>query len=100
MQMYNLLEYSGNYAKKVASCRDETDDNITDCKSFKFKSSITDNSNNAGVPNVNIVAPLKYLSNFRRTLEILLINCEVSLDLHWSENCVICEAIVICYCNN
>ena len=98
--MYNLLEYSGNYVKKVASCRDETDDNITDCKSFKFKSSITDNSNNAGVANVNIVATLKYLSNFWRTLEIFLINCEVSLDLNWSGKCVICEANVICCCNN
>ena len=33
--------------------------------------------------------PLKYLSNFRRTLDIPLINCEVSLALIWSENCVI-----------
>ena len=32
---------------------------------------------------------LKYLSNFRRTLEIALINCEVSLNLTWSPNCVI-----------
>ena len=33
--------------------------------------------------------PLKYLSNFRRALDIPLINCEVSLTLTWSENCVI-----------
>ena len=32
---------------------------------------------------------LKYLSNFWRTLEMLLINCEVELILAWSENCVI-----------
>ena len=32
---------------------------------------------------------LKYLSNFWRTLDIPLINCEVSLILTWSENCVI-----------
>ena len=32
---------------------------------------------------------LKYLSNFWRTLDIPLINCEVSLTLTWSENCVI-----------
>ena len=36
--------------------------------------------------------PLKYLSNFRRTLDIPLINCEVSLTLTWSENCVTREA--------
>ena len=33
--------------------------------------------------------PLKYLSNFWRTLDIPLINCEVSLNLIWPENCVI-----------
>ena len=33
--------------------------------------------------------PLKYLSNFWRTLDIPLINCEVSLTLTWSQNCVI-----------
>ena len=34
--------------------------------------------------------PLKYLSNFFRTPDILpLINCEISFILIWSENCVI-----------
>ena len=33
--------------------------------------------------------PLKHLSHFWRTLNIPLINCEVSLTLTWSENCVI-----------
>ena len=33
--------------------------------------------------------PLKYLSNFWRTLDKPLINCEVSLTLTWSENCVL-----------
>ena len=32
--------------------------------------------------------PLKYLSNFWITLDIPSINCEVSLALTWSENCV------------
>ena len=37
--------------------------------------------------------PLKFLSNFWRTLDIPLINCEVSLTVTWSEYCVItCEA--------
>ena len=35
------------------------------------------------------VVPLKYQSNFWRSLDILSINCEVSLTLTWSENCVI-----------
>ena len=33
--------------------------------------------------------PLKYLSNFWRTLDIPLINCEGSLALTWSENCAL-----------
>ena len=36
-----------------------------------------------------IAVPLKYLSNFWRTLEMLLINCKINLILTWSETCVI-----------
>ena len=39
--------------------------------------------------NIEIMIPLEYLSNFWRTLENPLINCEVNLILTWSENCVI-----------
>ena len=35
------------------------------------------------------MVPLKYLSNFWRTLEMSLINCEVELILTWSAGCVI-----------
>ena len=35
------------------------------------------------------MVPLKYLSNFWRTLEMPLINCEIILILTWSENRVI-----------
>ena len=35
------------------------------------------------------MVPLKYLSNFWRTLEIPLINCQINLILTWSANCVI-----------
>ena len=35
------------------------------------------------------MVPLKYLTNFWRTLEMPLINCEVSLILAWSSTCVI-----------
>ena len=34
------------------------------------------------------MVPLKYLSNFWRTLEILLINCEVNFILTWPSNCL------------
>ena len=35
------------------------------------------------------MVPLNYLSNFWRSLEMLLINCEVNLILTWSSTCVI-----------
>ena len=35
------------------------------------------------------MVPLKYLSNFWRTLEMPLINCEIELILNWSANFVI-----------
>ena len=38
------------------------------------------------------MAPLKYLSNVWRTLEMPVINCEVNLILTWSSTCVIVSA--------
>ena len=37
--------------------------------------------------------PLKYLSNFWRSLEIPLINCTTELSLNWIENCMLTTAI-------
>ena len=99
--MHNLIEYRDNYSKTSGSvwqyCKDipAVDDdggifyfnvaNVTD--SFNFKS---DQTNNDGeINNVEIMVPLKYLSNLWRNLEMYLINCEVNLILTWSENCVI-----------
>ena len=39
--------------------------------------------------NVKIMAPVKYLSNLWRTLEMSIANCEINLDTKWSKNCVI-----------
>ena len=95
MPMYNLIEYSDNYAKTSGSLwqyfRDEPDDNnIEDFESFKSKINITGKTpNNNNVKDVEIIVPLKYLSNFWRTLEMPLINCEVNLILTWSSTCVI-----------
>ena len=41
------------------------------------------------VKKVEIVVPLKHLSNFWKSLDMPLINCEVSLNLTWSERYVI-----------
>ena len=49
------------------------------------------NTNNRGIINAEIAVPLKYLSNFWRTLEIPLIDCEINLILTWSSTCVIAE---------
>ena len=41
------------------------------------------------------MVPLKYLSNFWRTLEMPLINCEVNLILTWSSTCVLVATAVL-----
>ena len=109
MPMYNLIEYSDNYAKTTGSlwqyCKDIparnnannaiiifSEDNITD--SFKFKAKITGQTGDDGTKDVEIMVPLKYLSNFWRTLEMPLINCEVNLILTWSSNCVLIATAV------
>ena len=38
---------------------------------------------------VKITVPLKYLTNFWRSLEMPLINCGVELSTRWIENCVL-----------
>ena len=89
MSMYNLIEYSDNYAKKTGSLwqyfRDEPNDNLADSESFKSKINITGKTpDDDNEKDVEIIVPLKYLSNFWRTLEIPLTNCEVNLILTWS----------------
>ena len=38
---------------------------------------------------------LKYVSNFWRTLEMSLIYCQITVDLNWSENCVIVATNIV-----
>ena len=97
MPMYNLIEYSDNYAKTTGSLwqylRVEPDDNLADSESFKSKIKITGKTtNNGNEKDVEIMVPLKYLSNFWRTLEMSLINCEVNLNLTWSPTCFITDS--------
>ena len=112
MPMYNLLEYSKNYEKTSGSLfnyyRDEVDDpnvhigdgderidiSMRDSKSFDYKSSLNNklpaSINNIHTRNdVELAIPLKYLGNFWRILNILLINCEVSLNLSWTDKCIL-----------
>ena len=101
MPMYNVIEYSDNYSKTSGSlwqyCKNipavkNNGDivnfngaNATDL--FNFKAKITGQTDDDGeTDNVEIMVPLKYLGNFRRTLEMPLINCEVNLAMTWSAN--------------
>ena len=94
MPMYKLIEYSDNYAKTSGSLwqyyRDEPNDNLADSEAFKIKIRITGKTpDDNNEKDVEIMVPIKYLSNFWRTLEMPLINCEVNLILTWSSACVI-----------
>ena len=60
--------------------------------SFGYKANFIEDGvthNNLTKNDVKIVALLKCLSNFWRSLNIPLINCEVELILTWFKNCVL-----------
>ena len=93
MPMYNLIEYSDNYAKASGSLRkyyrDEPNDNLANSELCKSKIKIIGKTpNNGNEKDVEIMVPLNYLNNFWRILEMPLTNCEVSLILTWSSTCV------------
>ena len=97
MLMYNLIEYSDHYAQTTGSLwqyfRDEPNYDIEDSESFKSKIKITGKTpDDDNEKDIEIMVPLKYLSNFWRTLEMPLINCEVNLILTWSSACVITDS--------
>ena len=103
MPMYNLIEYSDNYQDSSATLyqykRDEPpeDDAVADLtvnnsSSFKYKVSLLGNPVLDGKitkRSVKVVVPLKYLSNFFRSLEMPLINCKIKLNLTWKKECVL-----------
>ena len=99
MPIYNFLEYNTNYRKTTGSLqnyyRDEPSDPLSsDSESFKYKTSITgstydgdEDANKFGKSESEIVVPLKHFSDFWRTLNIPLINCEMELILTQSKLC-------------
>ena len=107
MSMYNLLEYSKNFRKTTDSLwtyykdkpNSSTDnDNIThsilNAESFDYEANFMENGvtqNNLTKNDVKVVVRLKHLSNFWRSLNIPLINCEVELILTWFKNCVLID---------
>ena len=116
MPIYNLLEYSQNYSM-TSRCLwnyyrdeiDDVDDNASDGKSFEYTTTIVGKTpqrparpGNEGyadqppllpVPTLNIefTIPLTYLSDFWRSLDLPLINCEIELNLSWTKDCVLIQ---------
>ena len=108
--IYNLLEYSDNYLTPGSlwnHYRDEVNDDANEnndavnyrinikkekSKYFEYKTKITGN-----IQAVNnrldgeVLVPLKYLSNFWRSLDLPLVKWEIELDLTLLRNCIISE---------
>ena len=89
--MYNLIEYSDNYSDAsgglwnfkrgeiINNSHVTKDDNAP---SFKYKAKLIGNTGDNGIKNgVKRAVPLKYLSNFWRSLEMPLINCKVEISI-------------------
>ena len=103
MPMYTFIEYSDNYQDSSETlCQykrheppeaNAINDLTTDTSSsFKYKVSLLGNSvvaNNIARRSVKVLVPLKYLSNFFRSLEMPLINCKIKLNLTWKKECVL-----------
>ena len=103
MPMYNLMEYSDNYQDSSATLyqykRDEppeanaiADIAANNSSSSTYKVSLLgdpDVDGDIAKTSVKVVVPLKYLSNFFRSLEMSLINCKIKLNLTWKKECVL-----------
>ena len=107
----SLWNYFRDELTDDANNNNDPNKNVINSKSFKYKTSITGSTynvprritgfddnlinnpnydrNKRGTKEVEIVVPLKHLGNFWNSLNIPLVNCEVSLTLSWSANCVI-----------
>ena len=104
--MYNLIEYSSNYSeitgslwfysKYQATNFDADIEDNDDFKSFKYKTKLVGKTEvdyaNGTSKNAAIAVPLKYLSNFWRSLEMSFINSRVELKLKWTKYCVLSVA--------
>ena len=108
MPMYKLIEYCDNIEycdswdtsrSLWQSKRDEQNMNninpanvtIAGSTSSKYKSRFFKtqaNADNEAFKNAKTVLPLKYLSNFWKSLEMPLIDCKVQLELNWTKNCI------------
>ena len=98
-----MIEYSDNYSdtlghllqyKRDVVPANNADLSVDNSQSFKYKAGLVGktvdvvNNSNSSVRNTKIVVPLKYLSNFWKSLEMPLINCKIYLELNWIEDCI------------
>ena len=84
-----LYQYNQDEPPEANATDDLTVDNSN---SFKYKVSLLGNPvvpDNIAKRSVKVVVPLKYLSNFFRSLEIPLINCKIKLNLTCKKDCVL-----------
>ena len=118
MNLYNLIEYSDNYSDTSRSLwkykRDKQNmtaagaiGNVnTNSSLFKYKSDLLKRLTKKDIgantdPDIadahkvfttaQLVVPLKYLSNFFRSLEMPLLNTKLHLELNWTKNCVMSD---------
>ena len=107
MPVFNLLEYCGNYfmtSGSLLNCyRDEVNgaanesvhdhrviNKVKTGESLKYNTKIIGRASaNDNALITNTVVHLKYLSNFKRSIDLTLINCETDLDLTWPGGCII-----------
>ena len=105
--LFSLLYYSKNYQNasgslfnyyrfEPSSCAENGFNySIKNSKSFEYKTSLTGKfeGNNTELEDIRIPVPLRYLSTLNQSLDIPLINCEVSLSPKWSKNCLLTSRV-------
>ena len=106
MNLYNMLEYSDNYADTTASLyqykkpeqnkannNDLEDLTVNYSSSFKYQSGLIQKQltivSQKAWKNIKIVVPLKYISNLFRSLELPLINTKLYMELIWTKYSVL-----------
>ena len=115
MPMYNLFEYSDNYSMTSESFWSDYRDEINDdtngnnaahnktsnsktvtSKSFEYTAKLIGRApNNNDILDAEVVVLLTYLSNFWRSLDLPLINCETGFDVSCSKECVKSEISIM-----
>ena len=95
-QIIFTLQFTWQF-KRDEDPTNNVDLTIDNSQSFKYKIALAgktanQNNRNSFAKETKIVLPLKYLYNFCRLLEMLLINYKVHLELNWIEDCILYSA--------